>query len=134
MVLEYQEIIFEDFPFATILADSRRWAWRKEFAGYEDHPKPVYVIDPIGTGGWWTKGDPLTGQVTITYTTTETAVQTATVTTTVGGAAQTVTQTETKTETETVGGVGVSTNMAIIYAVVAAIVGAGIGFFLSRQS
>jgi peptide/nickel transport system substrate-binding protein len=60
LIMEFQEVVFEDFPEFFLWADSRRWAWRKEeFMGYLDHPKPVYVLDAIGRGGWWKGGEPL---------------------------------------------------------------------------
>ena len=65
LIMEFQEEVFEDFPELFLWADSRRWAWRDtEFTGFKDHPRPVYALDPIGTGGWWRKGEPLFTEAT----------------------------------------------------------------------
>lgn len=126
MILEFQDIIFEDFQHVIMLSDSRRWVWNNEFAGYEDHPKPVYVIDPVGRGGWWTKGTSLEkAAVTETKTVTETQA------TTVTQGATTVTETETATVAPAA--TGMSTTTAGLVAVVTAIIGAAAGYYLSKQ-
>jgi len=126
MILEFQELIAEDARHFILYSDTRRWVWNSdEFAGFENHPAPVYVIDPIGYGVWWKEGSPAE-EVVI-----EVQTVTTTQTTTVAGEAEVVTQTETVTKTATT---GLSTSMAIGVSVITAIIGAVVGFFIAKRS
>jgi len=128
ILYEIQDLTMDDFQTVILLTDTRRWTWNNEqFGGFWEHPKPVYVIEPIGYYGFDRDGDPLEGvPVTVTQTTTQTATSTVTVTGT-GPGATTVTETVTETATS-----GMSTTTVAFVAILAIALGAGAGYFLGR--
>jgi peptide/nickel transport system substrate-binding protein len=106
LILDFQERHMDLFYEAILLNEARSWAWNKEFAGLDEHPIPVYVLDPIGVGAWWTEGT--SAQEVIT---------------------ETITETVTETITEQV---GIDTTTAIIGIIIAAIIGFAVGFYMKK--
>ncbi|MCK5616473.1 hypothetical protein KAR91_82185 [Candidatus Pacearchaeota archaeon] len=122
ILMEIQDETMDDFQTVILLTDTRRWVWNDDlFGGFDDHPKPVYVIEPFGYYGFSREGEPLA---------------TATVTATATGTTTTVTVTETggtTTGTETIAGSGgMSTTTVGLIAILAIALGAGVGYFLTR--
>jgi peptide/nickel transport system substrate-binding protein len=103
LAMEFQEEILKDFPQATLFNLMRSWAYHKDYGNFENHPKPLYAVDPFGYYVWWTGGRE---------------------------AETVITTTETVTETVTVG-LGMEYTIAI--AAIAAVVGVVIGYMVRGQ-